>query len=107
MPTTLHAVFSPWASSASIRVNWTWAEVQLHLFKNGLPVGSGLGSAVQGHPCAAVAWLANTLGRLGIPFRKGEIILSGALAPLVPVAPGDFVSLSLSGMGEMHLNFVP
>ena len=83
------------------------AEVQLHLFKNGLPVGSGLGSAVQGHPCAAVAWLANTLGRLGIPFRKGEIILSGALAPLVPVAPGDFVSLSLSGMGEMHLNFVP
>lgn len=83
------------------------AQVQLQLFKNGHPAGSGLGSAVQGHPCAAVAWLANTLGKLGIPFRKGEIILSGALAPLVPVAPGDFVSLSLSGMGELHLNFVP
>ncbi|MNF00625.1 2-hydroxyhexa-2,4-dienoate hydratase [compost metagenome] len=83
------------------------AQVQLQLFKNGHTAGSGLGAAVQGHPCNAVAWLANTLGKLGIPFRKGEIILSGALAPLVPVAAGDFVSLSLSGMGVLHLNFVP
>ncbi|WP_249673337.1 fumarylacetoacetate hydrolase family protein [Pseudomonas abieticivorans] len=83
------------------------AKVCLQMFKNGQPAGSGLGSAVQGHPCAAVAWLANTLGKLGIPFRKGEIILSGALAPLVPVAPGDAISLSLSGLGELHLNFVP
>ncbi|MGP3792551.1 fumarylacetoacetate hydrolase family protein [Pseudomonas sp. B392_1p] len=82
------------------------AQVRLELFKNGHPAGSGLGSAVQGHPCAAVAWLANTLGRLGIPFRKGEIILSGALAPLVPVAAGDRVSLTLSGLGESSLRFV-
>lgn len=82
------------------------AQVRLELFKNGEPAGSGLGSAVQGHPCAAVAWLANTLGRLGIPFRKGEIILSGALAPLVPVAAGDRVSLTLSGLGESSLRFV-
>jgi len=82
------------------------AQVRLQLFKNGHPAGSGLGSAVQGHPCAAVAWLANTLGRLGIPFRKGEIILSGALAPLVPVAAGDRVSLTLSGLGESSLRFV-
>ncbi len=82
------------------------AQVQLQLLKNGEPAGSGLGSAVQGHPCAAVAWLANTLGRLGIPFRKGEIILSGALAPLVPVAAGDQVSLTLSGIGESSLRFI-
>ena len=82
------------------------AQVRLQLFKNDHPAGSGLGSAVQGHPCAAVAWLANTLGRLGIPFRKGEIILSGALAPLVPVAAGDRVSLTLSGLGESSLRFV-
>lgn len=82
------------------------AKVELQMFKNGQPAGSGLGSAVQGHPCAAVAWLANTLGKLGIPFRKGEVILSGALAPLVPVAPGDAISLSLSGLGEMQLSFV-
>ncbi|MNE04290.1 2-hydroxyhexa-2,4-dienoate hydratase [compost metagenome] len=83
------------------------AAVRLEMFKNGEPAGSGLGSAVQGHPCAAVAWLANTLGELGIPFRKGEVILSGALAPLVPVGAGDSIHLSLSGLGEASLRFVP
>lgn len=82
------------------------AQVELHMRKNGQPAGHGFGNAVQGHPCAAVAWLANTLGELGIPFRKGEIILSGALAPLVPVGPGDEISLSLSGLGESNLRFV-
>lgn len=83
------------------------ASVQMQLFKNGEPAGSGLGSAVQGHPCAAVAWLANTLGELGIPFRRGEIILSGALAPLVPVVAGDRISLSMSGLGQSSLRFIP
>ena len=82
------------------------AKVELHLLKNGQPAGNGFGSAVQGHPCAAVAWLANTLGKFDIPFRKGEIILSGALAPLVPVLPGDEVSLTLSGLGSARLRFV-
>ena len=80
--------------------------MQLNLLKNGQPAGNGLGSAVQGHPCEAVAWLANTLGQFDIPFRKGEIILSGALAPLVPVLPGDDVSLTLSGLGSASLRFV-
>lgn len=83
------------------------ARVEMHLQKNGEPAGNGLGSAVQGHPCAAVAWLANTLGEFGIPFRRGEIILSGALAPLVPVVAGDRISLSMSGLGEASLRFVP
>lgn len=83
------------------------AAVEMHLLKNGQPAGSGFGSAVQGHPCEAVAWLANTLGELGIPFRRGEIILSGALAPLVPVAAGDRISLSMTGLGESSLRFVP
>lgn len=82
------------------------AQVKLEVLKNGEPAGSGFGSAVQGHPCEAVAWLANTLGEFGIPFRRGEIILSGALAPLVPVSTGDHISLSLSGMGTSSLRFV-
>ncbi|MEE1864787.1 fumarylacetoacetate hydrolase family protein [Pseudomonas auratipiscis] len=82
------------------------SRVEMHMLKNGQPAGSGLGSAVQGHPCEAVAWLANTLGELGIPFRKGEIILSGALAPLVPLIPGDRINLSMSGLGNASLRFV-
>src|SRR5207249_4580620 len=46
------------------------AAVRLEMFRNVEPAGSGLGSAVQGHPAEAVVWLANTLGGFGIPFLK-------------------------------------
>ncbi len=83
------------------------AALRMDIFRNGEPAGSGLGSAVQGHPAEAVAWLANTLGEFGIPFLAGEIILSGALAPLVPVRAGDWFELSTDGIGGASLHFVP
>ena len=81
------------------------AAVRLDMTRNGQPCGSGLGSAVQGHPAAAVAWLANTLGRFGIPFLKGEVILSGSLAPLVPATAGDHFQLTLEGIGCASVRF--
>jgi 2-oxopent-4-enoate/cis-2-oxohex-4-enoate hydratase len=53
--------------------------LQVTVLKNGELISSGKGSAVQGNPLTAVAWLANTLGEFGIPFKAGEIILSGSL----------------------------
>jgi 2-oxopent-4-enoate/cis-2-oxohex-4-enoate hydratase len=82
------------------------ADVKLEMRKNGEPAGSGLGSAVQGHPAEAVAWLANMLGSFGVPFLKGEVILSGALAPLVPAAPGDQFELAISGLGSASVRFI-
>lgn len=81
------------------------AAVQLDIRKNGAHIASGLGSAVQGHPATAVAWLANTLARYGIPFLKGEIILSGSLAPLLPVVAGDRFEMSLTGIGDATISF--
>ncbi len=75
------------------------AALQIDVFKNGEKISSGKGSAVQGNPLTAVAWLANTLGEFGIPFLAGEIILSGSLVPLEPAAAGDTFSLELSGEG--------
>ncbi len=83
------------------------AAVKMDITKNGAHVASGLGSAVQGHPATAVAWLANTLGRYGIPFLKGEIILSGSLAPLLPALPGDRFHMTLAGIGEASIGFEP
>jgi 2-oxopent-4-enoate/cis-2-oxohex-4-enoate hydratase len=74
--------------------------------KNGEPVASGVGAAVQGSPLNSVAWLANTLGRLGIPFRAGEVILSGALGPLVPVAAGDTLVATIGGIGSCTTSFI-
>jgi 2-oxopent-4-enoate/cis-2-oxohex-4-enoate hydratase len=74
-------------------------------FANGQPVASGLGSAALGHPAEAVAWLANTLGRFDVPLRKGEIILSGSLVPLIPATCGDFFELTLQGIGGASVKF--
>ena len=81
------------------------AAARLEMFRNGKQVAWGLGSAVQGHPAAAVAWLANTLGKFGIPFRKGEIILSGSLVPLIPATAGDSFELSIGGIGKASVRF--
>lgn len=67
----------------------------IDVFKNGEKISSGKGSAVQGDPLAAVAWLANTLGEFGIPFLAGEIILSGSLVPLESVKAGDQMHLEM------------
>jgi 2-oxopent-4-enoate/cis-2-oxohex-4-enoate hydratase len=80
--------------------------LKMTIYKNGEFHSEGLGSAVQGNPLTAVAWLANTLGEFGIPFRAGEVILSGSLAPLIPVVAGDEMSLELEGIGGCSCRFV-
>ena len=77
----------------------------MRMTRNGEPAGEGLGSAVQGHPAEAVAWLANTLGAFDIPFRAGELILSGSLAPLVPARAGDHFEMDIEGLGCCSIAF--
>ncbi|MDU9414884.1 fumarylacetoacetate hydrolase family protein [Pseudomonas sp. zfem005] len=79
--------------------------LRMQVFKNGTRISEGLGSAVQGNPLTAVAWLANTLGALGIPFKAGEIILSGSLVPLEPARAGDDFSLTIDGLGSAQVSF--
>lgn len=76
------------------------------LEKNGDIVATGAGAAALGSPLNAVAWLANTLGRLGIPLKAGEIILSGSLAALIPVQAGDNLRVSIGGIGGCSVRFV-
>ncbi|MBK6289163.1 MAG: fumarylacetoacetate hydrolase family protein [Gammaproteobacteria bacterium] len=80
--------------------------LHVRVFKNGMPLSEGLGSAVQGNPLTAVAWLANTLGRYDIPLLAGDIILSGSVVPLEPVRAGDEMRCEVQGMGSAHCHFV-
>lgn len=82
------------------------ATIGMTVEKNGAVVGTGAGAAALGHPANAVAWLANTLGRLGIPLKAGEVILSGALSALVPVVAGDNLVMALGGVGSVSVRFV-
>ncbi|MEQ9499877.1 MAG: fumarylacetoacetate hydrolase family protein [Deltaproteobacteria bacterium] len=69
-------------------------------------VTTGAGAAVQRGPANAVAWLANTLGALGLPFRKGEIILSGSQSILLPVNAGETFECTIGGLGTCSVKFV-
>ena len=79
--------------------------LEVNVFKNGEKISSGKGSAVQGNPLTAVAWLANTLGEFGIPFKAGEFILSGSLVPLESVVAGDEMHMELVGHGTATIKF--
>lgn len=73
--------------------------------KNGEVVATGAGAAALGSPVNCVAWLANTLGRLGTSLRAGEVILSGALVPLVPVQRGDHMRVRIGTLGDAEIHF--
>ncbi|AHE54240.1 fumarylacetoacetate hydrolase family protein [Sphingomonas sanxanigenens] len=74
--------------------------------KNGEPLSEGYGSAVQGSPAEAVAWLANTLGAYGVTLDAGDVILSGSLVPLAPASAGDVFEMELHGVGRAAARFV-
>ncbi|MCP5240928.1 MAG: 2-oxo-3-hexenedioate decarboxylase [Zoogloeaceae bacterium] len=75
------------------------------LEKNGEAVAFGAGAAVLGHPAAAIAMLANMLGKKGQEIPAGTLILSGGITEAVPVAAGDSVVLRVQGMGSVSLRF--
>jgi 2-oxopent-4-enoate/cis-2-oxohex-4-enoate hydratase len=76
------------------------------LEKNGVIECTGVGAAALGSPVNCVTWLANAMGRFGMPLRAGEIILSGSLGALIPVAAGDNLSLSIGGIGCAAVRFI-
>ena len=75
------------------------------LERDGELVETSVGAAVQGGPVNAVVWLANTLGKLGLPFRAGEVILSGSQSSLVPAIAGESLRCTVGGLGSCEINF--
>ncbi|MGW4527422.1 2-keto-4-pentenoate hydratase [Amycolatopsis sp. NPDC004378] len=81
------------------------ADVEMRLHRGPELVSEGTGRACLGDPLNAAAWLATTLARRGEPLRAGDIVLTGALGPMVPAAPGDVFTARISGLGEVTIGF--
>lgn len=75
------------------------------LEKNGDPTSFGAGAACLGNPLHALGWLAAKMAEVGRPLKGGDIILSGALGPMVAVAPGDAIEVRIEGLGTVRVGF--
>ena len=72
---------------------------------NGAIASTGVGAAALGHPLNAAAWLARTLAEAGEPLKAGDILLAGALGPMVALSPGDQVRAIVGGIGTCSFTF--
>jgi 2-keto-4-pentenoate hydratase len=80
-------------------------DVVMSLTINGEVRSSGNGAACLGDPLEALRWLAVQCYRFGDPLKEGHLVLSGALGPFVPFAPGDKVEASISGFETLVAEF--
>jgi 2-keto-4-pentenoate hydratase len=78
------------------------AAVAMQLDRNGRTESTGSGAACLGHPLRAAFWLARTMAARGQALRAGHVILSGALGPMVPLAPGDEIEARLGPLGTVR-----
>jgi 2-keto-4-pentenoate hydratase len=72
---------------------------------NGSVASLGAGAACLGHPLNAVRWLAQTLAARGEALKAGDIILSGALGPMITLHPGDLIRAQVGGIGSCAFSY--
>lgn len=79
---------------------------QMKLYKNEELVSEGNGRACMGNPLNAVLWLTRKMKSQKQPLRAGDIILSGALGPMVSISKDDKIMTKIDGFDKVSFEVV-
>lgn len=81
------------------------ANCQMTMTRRGEVVSQGIGKACLSNPLNAAIWLADEMVRRGCPLKKGDLVLTGALGPMVVAQSGDEFSVEIEGFGGVTAVF--
>lgn len=87
--------------------NWRELDIpsaKCELKLDGVSVGTGQGSDVNGHPVEPMIWIAKTLNAMGGSLKKGDIVITGSMIPPIEVKPGMKATLQMDLLGEITLD---
>lgn len=78
---------------------------KMSMTQNGEVASEGTGKACMDSPLNAALWLAQTMQQLGSPVKAGDIVLTGALGPMVNVEANQAFVASIDGLGNVGVSF--
>ena len=74
-------------------------------YKNSEIVSQGTAELCLGSPLFSLIWLATEARRQGKPLKAGELILTGAMGPIVPVEALDEIYVQIDGLEDLIVCF--
>lgn len=78
---------------------------KMTMTRDGEIVSTGSGKACLSNPLNAAVWLADEMVRRGRPLLAGDIVLTGALGPMVVVQAGDEFIVEIDGFSPLSTRF--